>query len=86
MTVILASFAHTFPLSIEHKFGTTVIEQQPVRVASVDYNGVDNLLALGIQPVAIRYWYGEDEMGVWSWAKPKLTKTPEVLKGDLNYE
>lgn len=85
-TLLLAGFAQAFPLTIEHKFGTTVIEEQPERVATVDYNGVDNLLALDVQPVAIRYWYGDNERGIWPWAQPHLTGTPEVLKGDLNYE
>jgi iron complex transport system substrate-binding protein len=84
--MFMAGVTFAFPLTIEHKYGTTVIEKKPERVATVDYNGVDNLLALGIQPVAIRYWYGEDELGVWSWAKPKLMSTPALLKGDLNYE
>lgn len=75
-----------FPLIIDHKFGTTTIESQPERVVSLDYNGADNLLALGVQPVAIRYWYGDYPRTVWPWAEPYLEGTPEVLRGDLNFE
>ncbi|MEM8591182.1 MAG: ABC transporter substrate-binding protein [Pseudomonadota bacterium] len=78
--------AQEFPLTIEHKFGTTVIEAAPERVASVDYNGADNLLALGIQPVAIRSWYGDHPKTVWPWAADLLTAEPEVLRGELNFE
>jgi iron complex transport system substrate-binding protein len=78
--------AADFPLTIEHKFGTTVIEEKPERVASLDYNGADNLLALGIQPVAIRHWYGDYENSVWPWSQNALTTTPEILKGELNFE
>ncbi len=80
------AFAQQYPLTIEHKFGTTIIEAAPTRVASVDYNGADNLLALGIQPVAIRYWYGDAENGLWPWAQSLLLSNPEVLRGDLNFE
>lgn len=80
------SLAQDFPLTIEHKFGTTVIPERPERVASVDYNGADNLLALGIQPVAIRYWYGDHPRAVWPWAEPLLEGAPEILRGDLNFE
>lgn len=84
--VASATWAQEYPLTIEHKFGTTVIEQAPDRVASVDYNGADNLLALGVQPVAIRYWYGDYEQAVWPWAQDLLTTSPEILRGDLNFE
>ncbi|WP_119396277.1 iron-siderophore ABC transporter substrate-binding protein [Salinibius halmophilus] len=82
----VSSLAAAFPITIEHKFGTTVIEEQPERVVSVDYNGADNILALGVQPVAIRYWYGDYEEVVWPWAHEVLTTEPEILKGDLNFE
>lgn len=75
-----------YPLTIEHKFGTSVIPEQPQRVATVDYAGGDNLLALGYQPLTVRYWFGEYDNGVWPWAQPLLTSEPEVIRGELNYE
>lgn len=78
--------AQNFPLTLEHKFGTTVIEEKPERVASLDYAGADDLLALGVQPVTIRYWYGDYPRAVWPWAEPLLEGTPPILKGDLNFE
>ncbi|MDX8354783.1 ABC transporter substrate-binding protein [Cognatiyoonia sp. IB215182] len=80
------ALAQDFPLTIAHKFGTTVIPEPPQRIASVDYNGADNLLALGIQPVAIRYWYGDYDQAVWPWAQPLLTTQPQVLGRRLNFE
>ncbi|WP_127143960.1 ABC transporter substrate-binding protein [Pelagibacterium montanilacus] len=76
--------AQEFPLTIEHKFGATTIPERPLRVATVDYNGADNLLALGVQPLTVRYWFGEYD--VWPWAKEMLTGTPEILRGELNFE
>lgn len=81
-----AATGQEFPMTIDHKFGTTVIEEPPIRIASVDYAGADDLLALGVQPVAIRYWYGDFEQVVWPWAEPFLKTTPEILRGDLNFE
>jgi iron complex transport system substrate-binding protein len=80
------TLAQEYPLTIEHKFGTTVINAAPERVASLDYNGADNLLALGVQPIAIRYWYGDHPQAVWPWASDFLTTTPEILRGELDFE
>lgn len=82
----LPATAQDFPLSIETKFGSSVIEAPPERVASIDYAGADDLLALGVQPVAIRYWYGDYERVVWPWADPLLGELPVVLRGDLDFE
>jgi iron complex transport system substrate-binding protein len=80
------AMAQEFPLSIEHKFGTTIIEEKPERVASIDYAGADDLLALGIQPVTIRYWYGDYDSVVWPWAASFLTTEPTILRGELDFE
>ncbi|MCC5973131.1 MAG: ABC transporter substrate-binding protein [Rubellimicrobium sp.] len=82
----LALRAQDFPLTIETRFGPTVIEAPPERVASLDYNGADNLLALGIQPVTIRDWYGDHPRALWPWADPLLTGTPTILRGVLDFE
>jgi iron complex transport system substrate-binding protein len=78
--------AQGFPLTITHKFGTTIIPDRPERVASLDYNGADNLLALGVQPVTVRYWFGDYPRAVWPWADALLDGQPEILRGDLNFE
>lgn len=78
--------ASMYPLTIEHKFGTTIIEKKPERVASLDFAGADDLLALGVQPVVIRYWYGDYPRAVWPWAEPLLKGTPSILRGDFNFE
>ncbi|ROU02454.1 ABC transporter substrate-binding protein [Histidinibacterium lentulum] len=81
------AFAQDYPLTIAHKFGTTVIEEAPERVASVDFAGADDLLALGIQPVTIRHWYGDHPRSVWPWADPLLEEEdPTILRGQLDFE
>lgn len=77
-----------FPVTIEHKFGETTVEVEPERVVSVGYNEHDFLLALGVVPVGLRDWYGEQPNSVWPWAHDALGgASPEVLPaGDLNFE
>ncbi|HET8904103.1 MAG TPA: ABC transporter substrate-binding protein [Saccharospirillum sp.] len=84
--IVIPAFAQQLPITIEHKFGTTVIESKPERVATVDYAGADNLLALGIQPLTVRSWYGPYENGLWPWAQALSQKDPELLSGQLNFE
>jgi iron complex transport system substrate-binding protein len=59
-------------------------------VISLGYNDQDPILALGVQPVAVRYWFGDATRQVWPWAEEKLAGgQPEVLNmpfGELNYE
>lgn len=49
----------SFPVTIEHKHGSTTILQAPERVVLVGLNEQDAMLALGVVPVASSEWYGE---------------------------
>ncbi|MFG5382640.1 ABC transporter substrate-binding protein [Yoonia sp. R2-816] len=81
-----AALAQEFPLTVETRFGPAVIAERPDRVATLDFNGADDLLALGIQPVAIRYWYGDYEQTVWPWAVEFLTSDPLVIHREIDLE
>jgi iron complex transport system substrate-binding protein len=83
-----ASAAEAFPITIEHKYGTTEILQAPTRVVSVGFNDQDAILALGVVPVGIRDWYGEQPVAVWPWAQEELGgAAPQVLPANaLNFE
>jgi iron complex transport system substrate-binding protein len=85
-----APAAAAFPVTIKHKFGSTEIAQKPQRVISLGYSDQDAILALGTQPIAVRYWFGDAERQVWPWAEGKLTGgQPAVLNmpfGELNFE
>lgn len=86
-THISPAHAQEFPLTIVHKHGTTIIPEKPQRVATVDGNGADNILALGLQPVTVENWYGGFENGLWPWASPLLTTEPVMLeRGVLDFE
>jgi iron complex transport system substrate-binding protein len=72
-----------FPVTIEHKYGATTIESGPARVVSVGFTDQDPLLALGIVPVGIRDWYGNQPNAVWPWARDLLGgEEPEVLSAE----
>ncbi|MBL1240606.1 MAG: ABC transporter substrate-binding protein [OCS116 cluster bacterium] len=88
ITSTSAAFASDFPQTFEHRYGTTVIEQKPIRVVTLSYNGPDNLLALGVKPLALRYWWGDYPYAVWPWAQQALGDAkPVVIKGDgINIE
>lgn len=74
--------------TIEHKYGSTTVEGVPERVVSVGFNEQDAILALGVVPVGIRDWYGEQPNAVWPWAQDELGgATPAVLpSNEINFE
>jgi iron complex transport system substrate-binding protein len=45
--------AVTYPVTVPHDGGETVIEQDPARIVALEWHLVEDLLVLGIQPVAI---------------------------------
>lgn len=91
-TVVLLSvlatpaLAQDFPLTIHHNFGEAVIPVAPQRVATVDYAGADNVLALGFQPLTARMWFGPYDNALWPWASAQATGDPVVLNDPLDFE
>ncbi len=72
-----------FPFELEHKFGTTTVEQVPERVVTVGLTDQDAFLALGVAPVGITDWFGDHPHAVWPWAQDLLGDAePEVLNAD----
>lgn len=70
-------------VTITHLFGQTVIKEPPKRVVSAGYTEQDDLLAVGVVPVAVTNWFGDQPFAVWPWAQPKLgAAQPVVLNLD----
>ncbi|WP_306208559.1 ABC transporter substrate-binding protein [Actinoplanes sp. RD1] len=79
------SSSAAFPVTIEHKFGSTTIEQQPTRVVTVGWNDQDPTLALGVVPVATREWF--TEYPTYPWVKDSLGgKQLPTFSAEINYE
>jgi len=70
-------------VTITHLFGQTVIKEPPKRVVSAGYTEQDDLLAVGVVPIAVTNWFGDQPFAVWPWAQPKLgAAQPVVLNLD----
>lgn len=67
-----ASNGAAFPVTVEHRHGQTTIEDKPERVVTVGLRDVDAVLALGVIPVAVKEWFGEQPNAVWPWAQDEL--------------
>lgn len=86
----LSAQESAFPVTIEHQYGSTTIASEPQRIVAIGYTEQDYLLALGVTPVAVRYWYGDESNAIFPWAQDKVEgDQPIVLNmafGTLNYE
>ena len=63
-----AASADAFPVTFEHIYGETVIEEAPERVATWGWGATDAVLALGVVPVAIpssEYGGGDNRITPW---------------------
>jgi iron complex transport system substrate-binding protein len=65
--------------TIKHVFGETVVPAPPTRVVSAGLTEQDDLLAVGVVPIAITRWFGDQPFGVWPWAQDKLGSAKPVL-------
>ncbi|GGN24893.1 ABC transporter substrate-binding protein [Marinomonas sp. BSi20414] len=88
-SVSLAQEESQFPITIQHAFGSSIIKQQPKRVATVAWANHEVPLALGIVPVgfAAAKFGDDDGDGVLPWVAARLrelnAKTPVLFdEGD----
>jgi iron complex transport system substrate-binding protein len=80
-----------YPVTIEHKYGSTTITDYPERIVVVGLNEQDSLLALGVVPVATTEWYGERPGAIFEWGQDELAalggETPLVMPGvEIDFE
>src|SRR4051794_30529928 len=66
-------------VTVKHIFGETKIPAPPKRVVSAGFTEQDDLLALGVVPIATTDWFGGEPFGVWPWALPKLGAAQPVV-------
>lgn len=72
-------FAKDGSITVKHIFGETKISAPPKRVVSAGFTEQDDLLAVGVVPIAITDWFGGEPFGVWPWAQPKLAGAQPVV-------
>jgi iron complex transport system substrate-binding protein len=77
-----------FPVTIDHKYGSTEITAKPERVVLVGLLEQDILLALGTVPVATTEWFGGHPGAIFPWATDELgdAPVPEVLTSETDFE
>jgi iron complex transport system substrate-binding protein len=66
-------------VTVVHAFGETRIPAPPQRVVSAGYTEQDDLLAVGVVPIAVTDWFGGQPSGVWPWARAKLGAAQPVV-------
>ncbi|MFK0276196.1 iron-siderophore ABC transporter substrate-binding protein [Ensifer sp. NPDC090286] len=74
--LVFAAENATYPITINHAFGTTVLAKKPERVATVAWANHEVPLALGIVPVGMaRANFGDDDGdGILPWVAARLDK------------
>lgn len=70
------SAAGAFPVTLEHKYGSTTIAEQPRKVVTLGLSDQDAVLALGVKPVGAVDWFKEQPYGKWPWAKDLWGSAP----------
>jgi iron complex transport system substrate-binding protein len=76
-------------VSIEHKYGVTEITKTPERIVTVGLTDHDALLALGVAPIGVTEWFGEQPHATWPWATDELGDAEPTVVGDaaaINFE
>jgi len=85
------AIADAFPVTLEHKYGSTTITAKPERIVTVGLMDQDALLALGIVPVGTSEWFGGYPGSIWPWAQDELAalggEVPAAVGGEsINFE
>lgn len=67
--------AGAFPVTIEHAYGSTTIETEPTRVATVGWSDHDAVISLGVVPVgAVEITWGGNAEGSTPWFDDALAE------------
>ncbi|WP_338723406.1 ABC transporter substrate-binding protein [Devosia sp. XK-2] len=70
-----AAYAQSFPVTIAHAYGETIIPAKPQRIVTWGWAAQDAVIALGEVPVGIPHFsYGGDENGALTWTKQAVSE------------
>lgn len=69
-----------FPVTVEHRYGTTQITKKPTRIVTIGLSDHEPVLALGYKPVGVIDWFERKPFTDWPWTKGAWGGIePEVL-------
>lgn len=68
-----------FPVTVEHKYGSTTIDAEPKKVVTLGLSDQDAVLALGVKPVGSVDWFKEQPYGKWPWTKELWGSAPPQI-------
>lgn len=71
-----------FPVTVEHKYGSTEIPAEPKKVVTLGLSDQDTALALGVKPVGVVDWFKERPFGKWAWAKQAWGDAQPAIVGE----
>ena len=57
---------------MEHALVTTTVTEEPKRVVTIGVTEHDAVLALGMKPVGVTDWYGDQPYATWPWAGQQI--------------
>lgn len=83
----------SFPVTIEHAYGTLVLDEAPERVVTLGWLESDVAVALGVEPIAVAEFPFTESL-LSPWLEERLAGSPETIetagqgtaRADLNYE
>jgi iron complex transport system substrate-binding protein len=70
----------SFPVTMEHVYGETVIPEKPEKVVTVGWMTHDIVAALGVDPIGVDSTWGGDEEGFSPWFRHQVE---DVIGGDM---
>jgi iron complex transport system substrate-binding protein len=80
--VAATSEGTAFPVTVEHKYGSTTVPAEPKKVVTLGLSDQDAVLALGVTPVGAVDWFKEQPYGKWPWTKELWGANPPQIVGE----
>lgn len=75
-----AAEAGAFPVTVDHAYGSTTIDAEPMRIVTIGWSGQDSVIALNKVPVAMESFSGDGiENNILPWDASRLNGAKPVL-------
>ncbi|MGV0153465.1 iron-siderophore ABC transporter substrate-binding protein [Rhodococcus sp. GB-02] len=75
-----AAEAGAFPVTVDHAYGSTTMDAEPMRIVTIGWSGQDSVIALNKVPVAMESFSGDGiENNILPWDASRLNGAKPVL-------